>query len=126
MRWQYNHGAPPLFFAVIIAIALIGALWRRRRQQGAVSLMLMVAGAGVWALGEAMETGCLDMATKLWWARFRYIGIVTVPTAWLVFALQFSRLRRWVAPYTLLALSALPAVNLAMVWTDPMASPHLA
>ena len=118
MRWQYNHGAPPLFLAAAVAIALVVALWRRRGQQGAVSLMLLVAGSGIWAFGEAMETGCLDMAAMLWWARFRYIGIITIPMAWLVFALQFSRLRHWVTPLALMALSVLPTVNLAMVWTN--------
>ncbi|MCP4639476.1 MAG: PAS domain S-box protein [bacterium] len=118
MTWQYNHGVPVLLVAVAVAGLLVAALWRRRSQRGAASLMVLVAAAGIWAFGEAMETGSVEMATKIWWSRLRYVGIVTVPPAWLVFSLQFSRLRHWVTPRTLMALGALPVANLIVVWTD--------
>lgn len=118
MRWQYHYGAPPLFITVAVSLALIVVIVRRRNQQGAISLLLLVAGAGLWALGDAMELGSLELATKIPWARFRYLGIVTIPVAWLVFALQFARLKHWLVPRLLIPLCAIPALNLAMVWTD--------
>ncbi len=47
-----------------------------------------------------------------------YLGITVVPTAWLVFTLQYTHQERWITRRNLLLLSVIPSMALVIVWTN--------
>ena len=85
---------------------------------GAATLALLMAAAAEWSWGYALETGAVDLATKLFWAKVQYLGIVTLPLAWLAFALQYTRQDRWLTRRNIALLSIVPALTLLLVWTN--------
>lgn len=101
-----------------LAALLALVLWRRRAQPGAVPLMALVLAAGVWSLGEAAELASDTLAAKVHWTQFRYIGILTIPYVWVVFALIYAQKRHWVTRKALIFAGIVPLAAYVLVWTN--------
>src|SRR5215203_2082259 len=118
MDWRYTLYA--IFLAVAAAILIYFALraWRRRGTPGATALtVLMVAGA-VWAVAYALSLVTTEPLMRIFWGEIKYLGIVAVPLAWLVFALQYTGREGWArrSVFTLLAIE--PCVTLILIFIN--------
>ena len=95
MTWKANPFSIPLFLAAATCVALLPYIWPRRSSPGALPLAILLAAVGVWSLGNALEMVTVEMEPKLHWVRVSYVGIVAVPASWLMFALQYAGVGRW-------------------------------
>jgi signal transduction histidine kinase/PAS domain-containing protein len=126
MHWQYNAYAFPLIVAALISATLAFYVWGRRHTPGAVPFIYLLVAVTEWSLAYALELGTAGLAAKLFWAKVQYLGIVTLPAAWLAFALRYTgrdRLRSpgWpgrVTRHELIWLAALPLTTLLLAWTN--------
>jgi len=78
-------------------------------------MMLSVA---VWCLTYILQLSGADMATKLFWAKVRYLGVLGTLTAWPLFALQYAGLERWLTRRNLALLAVEPLCMLLIVWAN--------
>jgi PAS domain S-box-containing protein len=115
---QYTPYALSLVSATAILLALALFAWRRRAAPGALAFALLRLAVAEWSLGYVLELGSADLPSKLWWASVEYLGIVTVPLVWLVFALQYTGHARWLTHRNLVLLAIEPAIMLLLVWTN--------
>ena len=90
MNWLQILYASPLFIAAIASFILALPAWKHRSAPGAKAFALLMLAAGVWSLTYALSLANISQEAKLFWIKVRYIGIVIVPSAWLVFSLQQS------------------------------------
>jgi PAS domain S-box-containing protein len=118
MHWQVTQYSYLLLVAAAMSAALVFFAWRRRGTPGAETLALLMTGVCIWATGYALELSGADLPTKIVWAKVEYIGIATVPVAWLAFALQYTGREGRLTPRNLAPLSALPVVTLLLAWTN--------
>jgi hypothetical protein len=90
LDWGYTLYAIFLFGAAALLVLFAFRAWGRRGTPGAAALaVLMVAGA-VWAVAYALSLGTAEPSMRVLWGEIKYLGIVAVPLAWLVFALQYT------------------------------------
>ena len=104
---------------VLAALAAYVA-WRRGTAMGWSLAVLLVAVAW-WGTAYAVELSADSLAVRSRWGDLKYVGIVTLAPAWLVFVLQYTGrgqlvTRRLVAllaipPIAALAVLALPATH---------------
>jgi PAS domain S-box-containing protein len=118
MRWQPTPYSYLLLAAAAISAALVFYAWRRRGTPGAIPLALLMAGVCVWAAGYALELSGADLPTKVLWAKVEYLGIVTVPPAWLAFALQYTGREGLLTRRNLILLSIIPLITLLLASTN--------
>ena len=118
MRWQLTPYSYVLLVVAAISAALLFYAWRRRGTTGAETLALLMAGVCIWAAGYAFELSGAELSTKIYWAKVEYIGIASVPVAWLTFALQYTGREGRLTGRNLVLLSALPLVTLLLAWTN--------
>ncbi len=118
MGWQYPPHLFPLVIAAVTSASLALLSWRRRAVPGAWAFLGLMGAVAGWSLGYALELASADEAAKLFWAKAQYLGIVLVPAAWLVFALQYTGRGRGVTRRFLALLSIEPLITLALVWTN--------
>lgn len=118
MNWQTTPLVFPLLIATAISAGLAIYSWRRRAAPGAASFTLLMLAVAEWSLTSALRLGSETLFAKLLWAKARYVGIVTVPTAWLVFVLQYTGREKWLPPRNVAALIVEPLVTLLVVWTN--------
>ncbi len=120
MDWQFTPYLLPLLAAAAISIGLVVYGWGRRTTTGATPFLLLMLAIAEWSVGYVLELGAPAIAEKIFWAKAEYLGIVTLPVAWLVFALQYSDLTRWqrIRRRAIPLLSLIPAITVLLVWTN--------
>jgi len=107
-----------LGIAAIISTRLALFAWRRRHVPGATAFVMLMLAAAWWSLTYALRITSTGLQAKLFCAKLRYLGIVIMPAAWLVFALQYSGRRERVTRRNLILLTIEPLGVLALVWTN--------
>jgi len=101
--------------AVCLAVAGFAA---RRDAPGARSCAVLMVVVAIWEIGYGLELVSTTLASKVFWAKIQYVGIVLTPVAWLVFAARYAGRDRWLRPPALLLLLVQPAIMLLVVWTN--------
>lgn len=109
-------------FALIISSAisaLVAAMaWRRRTAPGAAGLTLAMASLIAWALPYAVRWLMQDVTWQYFWLDATYLGVVTAPTAFLIFALQVTNHAEWLTRQKKLLLAVEPLLTLLILFTD--------
>lgn len=115
------------FYAVVLIVsgaadvAAAAVVWRRRGSPGRNSLCIAMLATAAWSFAYALELSATSTGDRELWGSLKYIGVTTLPAAWLMFALQYTgrigRPRRWflgalaVEPLVVLTLLADPATR---------------
>jgi PAS domain S-box-containing protein len=112
----------PHVLALILAALVCGVLstyaWRRRPAAGAAPLALLMVAAAAWSVAYALELGSATKATKLFWVKAQYPGIVAVAPLTLVLVLQYTG-EYWLLTRRILALlTVVPLVTVLLAWTN--------
>lgn len=108
----------PQFLAGLTSTLMAFYLWRRRSTPGAKILLVLMLATAEWAFLSALHKASPDLSTKILIAKIQYLGIVTVPPTLLVFVLWFTGRERWLTGRNLALLAVLPAITLALAWTN--------
>jgi PAS domain S-box-containing protein len=120
MGWPYN--LYPL--ALVAAGMLCGAFgvyaWRRREAQAARAFAVLTLGAALWALAGAAESSITDSGVESLRVDVEYVGAVSVPVAWLAFALEYTGRGSSVTRRRIALLALVPVFTLLAVWTNPL------
>lgn len=119
---QAVTGLDPLIavLVVTIAISVTAAIlaWNERPEPGARPLTALLIGAIWWSAFLAFDLQSSTLATKLMWARPRWIGVVIIPVAWLWFALEYTGRDEFVQSRYIAGLSAIPAITVIFAVTN--------
>jgi PAS domain S-box-containing protein len=79
---------------------------------------MLMAAVTAWSLSYGLELANVDPTYEFLWARLRYLGVVSVPVIWLLFALQYVGREDWLTPRNIVLLSIVPLLTLLLVWTN--------
>lgn len=107
-----------LLVAAIIAAVMTVYSWRRKSVPGLRAFALMTAGLAWWSLWYGAEIALPGLAVKLWMARAEYIGIVSVPCGWALFAVGYTGRDRWLTRKWIIALAVVPVVTILAAFTN--------
>ena len=117
MTYYYIYSAS-LILSSVVTVGLFYFIWRRRGVPGSLPLLTLIAGCFVWATANYLQIRGDTLEWQLLFTNLEYIGILTIPVAWLVFALRFARNAPPLSRRKLLLLSAIPFIILCLVWTN--------
>jgi PAS domain S-box-containing protein len=74
--------------------------------------------SALWSASNAFEMMGIDLPTKLFWANVQYICYNTIAVGWFVMALYYTGQGRWLTKRRLAMLLIVPAITVALAWTD--------
>ncbi len=119
MILQYS----PYFFPLLISTLFLAALtiiaWRfRNRPEGRAVILFLIA-ATIWSAASAGNVVSADILSNYLFTACAYIGIVTVPVAWILVAIIYIGEERRVLFPKFLAFFIIPALTCLMVVTNP-------
>jgi len=117
-QWQVTPYAVPLVIAAALSATLAGLAWRRRSAPGVTPFVWLTLALAEWSLAYALELSSAGLQVALLLVKVEYVGIVIVPVATAVFALQYTGQRGWLTRRNLALAAIIPLVTLALVWTD--------
>ncbi len=106
-----------LILTAVISVPLIFYVWRRYSTQGALPLLGVLSSIFFWAFGYIIEFASSDLGVKLFSWNISYIGIVSIPVAILIFALQYTGNSKIITGRRIILLSIIPAITLLLQWT---------
>ncbi|WP_418284959.1 histidine kinase N-terminal 7TM domain-containing protein [Halorubrum sp. DTA46] len=104
-----------LLAAVITGTSAAMLAWRERPEAGATWLALLLVGQVWWTTFLVFELEAPTLAAKALWYDVQWIGVVVIPVAWLLFALEYTGRDRYVTPGVIAALAVTPVVTVAVV-----------
>ena len=119
MIWQYSPYSIPFLAGGCITLILATTVWRNRSYTCARPFALLMLAVTVWSFGAAFEVSSAELQAQMIALFIQYLGIVTVPVAWLLFAFEYSGREHWITRQNLLLLSVVPVITLIMVVTNP-------
>jgi len=103
-----------------LALLVAGISWRGRNAAGVYNLAVMSFALTLWAWMYGWYWLASDLNAKLIALDLAFIGIVIVPPAYLVMALEFAGYGVWLTRRFFLLLGIIPIITLLIVWTDPI------
>src|SRR5947209_17807518 len=75
-------------------------------------------GVALWSLGNVVTLGSSDLSTVVFWDNVTWLGTVMAPTAWFIFALQYTGRAQWLTRGVIVLLGVEPLVTLLLAWTN--------
>lgn len=115
---------PPIAFLTILSIPLwIGLIMivsQKQTAPRATPLLFILTGALIWTGANTLHLLYIPLDLKLFWANCQYFGILVIPAAWLVFALEYTGYEKYITKESVLLLAIEPVVVLGAVWTNPI------
>jgi len=113
-----------LYCAGIICLSLSIYLWRifwkKKKIIPGRTLSLMMFSVSVWAFGCALALQSGTLEGTYFWERFKYIGLLSVPSIWYIFSLQWTGHTRKISRRFRVFLIGTPLFLLAAVLSDPL------
>ena len=116
--WHFPGYTFALILAALIACGIAAVAWPRRSAPGGTAFVLMMIATATWELFRVLEAGAIEPGAKIYWARFEYLGIATVPVLWFLFTRQYSRRDRVTPGLGPVWLWIVPAAALALVFSN--------
>ena len=72
-----------MLLSALGSLAVAARVWRRRSAPASVSIAVLLAAMAEWALAVLLGDLARDSSAKLLFNTASYIGIATIPVAWL-------------------------------------------
>lgn len=107
----------PYLLVAAFMTALTRAVLRRRAVAGGRAFALTMVAATFWCLTTALGLVVSGVEAKRLALNSEYFAILTLPPAWLVFALQYTGRVRRLSTTVIAALLVVPAITLLLLWT---------
>jgi len=113
MSWRWSGTSLLLLGGAgcLTACAVYG--WRYRRSPTATSLVVVLAALVEWSVARAVELAASDLATRRLFCDLKYVGLVALAPASIIFVLQYAGRLRRPSPVLLGLLAVEPLVVLA-------------
>ncbi len=120
MSWtyQYNPAIWPSVFTIILLTVLAVYAWHRRNIPGALWLVIYCLFSLLFLTAKVIEFLAVDFETKIFWFNVEYPWLTPGTTAMTCFILEYTWPRRWVTRRTLVLLSVVPLLGLALLFTN--------
>ena len=105
-------------FAAAVALIVAAIAWRRRTAPGGRPLAALMLSVSIWSAGAAMEYASIGVSEKIVWAKVQYIGVLTCSAFFLMLALEYNHLDRWLTRRNIALLFVVPTLTLALALTN--------
>ncbi len=134
MTWTYTLYAGILHATAVISAYVGFMALRRRNNPGVGTLALLMFAVAEWAFTSGLEAAVIGIPYKVFWSKMEYLGAVSAPTLFLIFALAYGKKTRWLKPVYLVLLSIVPLIGLyvaatnelhGLIWTSFTPNPTL-
>lgn len=124
MDFSFNIYALTLIFFGSITMLL--SLYILNNEIGAVKWVgiLMLSNA-IWSISYGLELGSNAFEQMKFLVNIEYIGIVSLPVGWFLFCIELAGKKKWIRKTSnKVLIFMVPAVTLALVWTNSLHHLH--
>ena len=118
--YLFNLYSLILLITTGISLAVCRALWRYRKLNGVLWLILLELSAAQWAFFIMIESAATTVALKQFWAAVAFIGTCLVPPFFFMFAAEYDLSLGRISRKLVLGLLIMPVFTIVMSFTNPL------
>ncbi|MFB6123069.1 MAG: histidine kinase N-terminal 7TM domain-containing protein [Haloferacaceae archaeon] len=107
-----------MLVSIAVGTAATILAWRQRPEPGAVPLVALLVGQSWWSTCIVFKLQATTFDAKLLWTDLAWIGVVVIPVAWFLFALEYTGHDQYVRPRYVALLSVVPAITVVLALTS--------
>ncbi|MFP4059540.1 MAG: histidine kinase N-terminal 7TM domain-containing protein [Bacteroidales bacterium] len=108
-----------LFHLTALTAILFGiVIYKRKPAPGSIYLVLFEFSVAIWSIGVAMQIASVSEKTRYAWAMFSYIGAAIGPVVYLLFTIDFVRIKSRIKPVHVMLLSSYSLVFIFFTFTN--------
>ena len=102
MRYDFPDFTLVYVIASLLSLITAAMTWKRRSNPGNIPFSILMLSLCTWSFASIFESGAISLEGKLFWAKWEYIGVSSLPPLWLYFTAEFTNQRifqkkiRWV------------------------------
>jgi two-component system cell cycle sensor histidine kinase/response regulator CckA len=108
----------PLLIGPAILLPLAIYAFRQRHVRGANWYCVLLVAIALWSAAYALELRLADPAHKLLALKFKYLGVVALPLAWLTFVLDFVAYDPAIVRRVARGMAVVAVFTLLTAWTN--------
>lgn len=101
-----------------VAGVMAALAWRQRPEPGSTWLAVCMVAVAWWAGAYALVVTANDPSTRALWGWLQWIGVVSLPVAWVRFAFAYTARDQWFTRARFAGFLVVPASTLLLVWTN--------
>ncbi|SFR35598.1 sensor histidine kinase [Halogeometricum limi] len=109
---------PLLFLSIAMGAAAAILAWRERPEPGATPLVWLLFGQSWWSMCLVFKLRASTLASKLFWTDLEWVGVVIVPVAWLLFALEYTGRDEYITRRRIALLAVVPVLTVVLAVTS--------
>jgi PAS domain S-box-containing protein len=102
--------------SITVALGLTVLALRQRPTPGATAFATLMAAGTWWVATSSIGLFTTDVQRRLLLHRLEWFGLVVIPVAWLLFALEYTSRDEYVTKRNVAALALVPGVTLGLVF----------
>lgn len=106
-----------LFFSTVLTLVAAFIAWQRKAP-GSFTLSLLMLAMSLWSGCYALHWVLLPGPVQFMLPLLTYLGVLAVPTLFLIYALQFSNHEDWLTPRIFVLLAIEPLITVALLATN--------
>jgi PAS domain S-box-containing protein len=118
MSLQANLYLLILAISAVISASLALYTWRYRQTTGAKPFSLLMFILFEWSFIYLLQIASPELVAKAFWSRIAFLGIVTTPVVWLLFALEYTGRKTWITRPRVFGLFLVPIITTIVIWTN--------
>ncbi len=118
MTFEVTSYAIICAFTASIAAVVAFVAWKRRAIPGGTSLALLMSAVTFWSVGYSFEYATVGIPGKVFWSKIEYIGALSCPVLYLLFALEYNRMDHWLTKRNIVLLFIVPLITLGLAFTN--------
>ena len=107
-----------LLSAALISAGLAWYTWQHRQTVGATPFSILMLILFQWCFSYFLQLTTTDLATKTFWNKVTFLGVVSTPVLWFLFALEYTGRKNWITRLRLIALFVVPLITTIIIWTN--------
>ena len=103
-----------LFGATAVSLVVILLLWQRRHVHTVPHLIVLQLAIALWTVASGFEASGTTVALKFFWSKVAYLGTLTTPVLFFLFAREVSQTRKRLSLYQGILLFIFPLVTIVL------------
>ncbi len=118
MSWNYSLYAGILHATALISVCVGFLALQRRDTPGTGKLAFLMFAVAEWSFASGLEAAVVGIQYKIFFSKMEYLGAVSAPTLFMLFALEYCHKTRWLKPVYLSLLSIVPITGFILAATN--------
>ena len=104
--------------AGILSLLAAAAVMERKSNPGHRQFALMMLSLSTWSFSSIFEAGALDIAGKLTWSKFQYLGAVSISPLWFLFTAEYTEQKKFLSTKLRYFVWIIPLITLILAFTS--------